>query len=115
MQQVIGNVRFDSSEPMKVIEVRLLPIVLIALTLMLVLFGSLWVSNARAQQQLAQQAHVDMLLAEALEQVYATAQIDALEGRLRVIPTDGDYMWIESPWENAEPKHRYISQYGADK
>jgi hypothetical protein len=40
------------------------------------------------------------------------AQIDALEGRVRVVATESGYEWIESPWNDGRnPRFTDINKY----
>lgn len=50
-----------------------------------------------------------------IERVYIQAQADALNGQLRIVPTtDGDFRWIDSPWDDGrDPHFETLSEYRA--
>lgn len=112
MQQIIGSVKLETAKPIKVIEINAFPILLTLILLITTFFASIWVSNVRADRA-AETAHVDAMIAVAIERVYAEAQIDALEGRIRVAPTtDGSYIWIDSPWSDGKaPRYSNVADY----
>jgi type II secretory pathway pseudopilin PulG len=109
MQQKIGNIKIETDEPVKVIEINLTPIIII-LIIITIIVGILFGFNSyqtQAKAALSEQAAIRVL-----ERVYAEAQIDALAGRIRVIPlSDGSYVWISSPWvDGRTPQSVRISQ-----
>lgn len=107
MQQVIGNIKIETEQPIKVIEVSLLPILLV-ITL---LAGGLLLGTILRRDR-PQQAYIESRITTTMEHVYMQAQIDALNGQLRIRPTDdGDYEWVDSPWSGAEVRFQYLSQY----
>lgn len=112
MQQIIGSVRLETAKPIKVIEINVFPVLLTLVLVVAAFFTSIYISNIRAEQ-VAETAHVDTMIAIAIERVYAEAQIDALEGRVRVAPTaDGSYVWVDSPWsDGTAPRFRNVADY----
>ena len=116
MQQVIGNVKLETSRPVKVINVNAAPILLGIISIIAALFASTWILD-KQNARVAESAQVEAMIAVAVERVYAEAQIDALEGRLKVIPTaDGiSYRWIDSPWSDGRtPRFNNIADYRSE-
>jgi len=105
MQQTIDN---TTSNSVKVIEVSTRSIIFGAIILAASLLAFTWITERAIDN-----AQTEATLTAALERVYAEAQIDALEGRLKVVPAeDGSYKWIESPWDNgAAPVFNTIAEY----
>ena len=107
----IQNIHFNSKESVEVIEVNLAPIIFILFIIVAGVWIAIGASGVRAEKALTE-AETQVALTTALERVYAEAQIDALEGRVRVVATESGYEWIESPWNDGRnPRFTDINKY----
>jgi len=47
-----------------------------------------------------------------MEYAYMEGQRDYIEGEIKIVEINGDYKWIESPWEGGgDTVHNYLSEY----
>lgn len=110
-QMIIGDIKVEAPEPVEIVQVKLFPILMVLL--LVVSFFLFVYAIPNAKNRVSNEAQVQMGIATAVERIYAEAQIDALEGRIRVAPSiNGSYTWIDSPWSDGRsPRFTDIADY----